>query len=425
MLLAPSLQAGYNLTTALARGGVAWVNLRVTTPVQAAEELAAPHLAAAGWRRLAPDAELFLLQEILAAEGSSSPLGPTGGSGLARALQQTLHALRLAAVEPAALEQAGAGDRVRALGRVYAAYAARLQAERLWDDARLLGEGLSRVGPPGAGAAVWAILDETPLPELCFRFVAALTGARLWRVGRRAYGLPPPAQSAAARFPSARLPALPVEVPPPAAGASSSAAGVQGDLFLDRVLEAVAHGAPPPDLLRRRPGEPTGVHPAGRQLTDGLSDRDRPRLGLHRAVGAENEVRAALRQVLAGGVPLDQVEIAYTAAVPYLSLLLDAVQRFDLPATFAAGVPVGLTPPGQALAGFYRWIAADLEVAELADLCRAGLIHFGAPDRAVEPVPAHTVATRLRAGRIRRGRAAYAAALADGAARGGRASDAG
>ena len=65
VLLAPSLQAGYNLTTALARAGVGWVNLRVTTPVQAAEEVAAPHLAAAGWRRLGADAELFLLQEIL------------------------------------------------------------------------------------------------------------------------------------------------------------------------------------------------------------------------------------------------------------------------------------------------------------------------------------------------------------------------
>ena len=57
----------------------------------------------------------------------------------------------------------------------------------------------------------------------------------------------------------------------------------------------------------------------------------------------ETEIRAVLRDVLHRGLPLDEVEIAYTRRDPYRFLLFDAVERWELPTDFAAGVPVERT----------------------------------------------------------------------------------
>ena len=55
-----------SLSTALALSGHSHVNVRTPTPAQWAEELIGPRLQAAGWRRLAPDADLLLLEQIAA-----------------------------------------------------------------------------------------------------------------------------------------------------------------------------------------------------------------------------------------------------------------------------------------------------------------------------------------------------------------------
>ena len=63
-LFVPSPQAGYNMTTALALAGCEWANLRTVTPVQHAEELAAPTLEARGWRRLAPGLDQLEMEKV-------------------------------------------------------------------------------------------------------------------------------------------------------------------------------------------------------------------------------------------------------------------------------------------------------------------------------------------------------------------------
>ena len=57
-----------------------------------------------------------------------------------------------------------------------------------------------------------------------------------------------------------------------------------------------------------------------------------------------------------------------------MSLLCDAVQRYDLPATFAEGIPISTTRTGRALVNFYRWVGAGYPADELVMMCRAGLI---------------------------------------------------
>ena len=70
--------------------------------------------------------------------------------------------------------------------------------------------------------------------------------------------------------------------------------------------------------------EERGVGAGGRLLTAGLKPSDAADVALCLAVGAENEVRGVLRQLLNEGLQLDAVEIAYTDGDPYLPLLLDA-----------------------------------------------------------------------------------------------------
>ena len=75
---------------------------------------------------------------------------------------------------------------------------------------------------------------------------------------------------------------------------------------------------------------------------------DADRIRLCEAVGTETEIRTVLREIRSKALPLDAVEIVYTAQTPYLSLLCDAVGRFGLRATFAEGMPVATTQTGRA-----------------------------------------------------------------------------
>lgn len=133
-------------------------------------------------------------------------------------------------------------EKARAVAGLYAEYVSWLEAGRLWDEAELLRRATARAAE-ARGDALWLILDETPLPELSYRFVRAVSRGGPIRIGRADMGLPAPAQAAARRFPHAPYPEAPAD---PAAGQPAETAGapgggtifpeVQGDLFLDAAL---------------------------------------------------------------------------------------------------------------------------------------------------------------------------------------------
>ena len=146
--------------------------------------------------------------------------------------------------------------------------------------------------------------------------------------------------------------------------------------------------------------------PAGRLFAEGLQEADRERVRLWRTIGMETEIRAVLRDVLGRGIPLDEVEIAYTSGDPYRFLLLDAVERWELPADFAAGVPAARTRPGRALAAFLAWIRDGQDGVDLARSLRSG--EMGWKDAEAPP---HRAAHLLQKGRVGRGPGAAARAL--------------
>jgi ATP-dependent helicase/nuclease subunit B len=96
-----------------------------------------------------------------------------------------------------------------------------------------------------------------------------------------------------------------------------------------------------------------------------------------RAAGEENEIRGALRTILRDKVPFDSAEVLYTSRDPYLALAFELTSQLAIPATFAEGIPVTFTRPGQAALGFLHWLAGDFDAARLQRIARAGAIKTG------------------------------------------------
>ncbi len=356
VLIVPAMTVGHDVTMALAREGVSWVNLRVVTPVQLAQEDALVGLIGEGWVEMVRDVDLFLVDDLI--PGVVRDLGDDyfgqQAPGLARSFLRTLRALRASGVD--GVGQEGGHVRHRLLGGLYEAYVGELEKGKTFDNALLYRRALTRV----VGDEVqYAILDGTALPGLAFDYVREKTKGRLCRIGYEEMGVALPAHCAGVRF---------VEVERPQ---------VAGD-----------------------------VGGWGRVFGVGLVEGDGERVRLRETLGVETEVRAVLRDVRAGEIPLDEVEIVYTTENPYQSLLCDLVQRFEIPATFAGGMPVNTTRVGQALIGFYRWIGSGFLADEWVWLCRSGLVQFGEGD----PTP-QAVATLVRQARIGEGRARYGEAL--------------
>lgn len=394
ILFVPDMRAGYDLTTALARTK-GWANLRVTTPILLAAEQQEPGMAARGLRRLHRAGGRRLVDALLTAWPSSERryfqhiVNTGAAAGLAESIHATFDALRLAKVLPEHLRQWSTGDKGSDLATLFERYVAALAQNSLWDDAALLTAALDDSSEHAPGEIVWAILDETELPQLTTDFVQQQTGNQLWRLGRHSYGVPPPPQSAASRFRGAKIPggaaAPPVSVTPRRSAPRPKPKSrrpptdvIQGDLFLDP-LRAGDPQQPPPELYSfgdtpTSPPESVEVSPGGRLLTGGLTPEDADAVRLQQVIGLETEVRFVLRDVLAAGLAFDDVEIAYTTQTPYQSLLYDAVERWDLPADFAGGIPTSRTRPGRGLTAFLGWIAQGLDGTTLAGLLRSGEI---------------------------------------------------
>ena len=425
-LLAPDIQAGYDLTTSLARSGSPWTNLRVTTPLRLAAEQTQPQMARAGGRRLYQVGRQRLVGALLARWPKEErhyfkPLNETSAAtdaGLAESLAAAFDTLRLTAVLPEqvsnASEEAICAEKASDLVRLFTMYVSSMKDGKWWDEAMIFSQAQAqaRLVKHAPKEAIWIILDETELSPLAAEYVRLRSGNNLWRLGRRSYGLTLPSTSAAACFSAAPIPMedgrikLPAKPPTKATKSRALSVGgalIQGDMFLDPLREA--NPSESPGELYAQNSRPWHVKdgieisPGGRLLLEGLTQADANQVCLRQVVGLEAEVRTVLREVLQRGLPLDDVEIAYTSATPYQSLLFDAVERWQVPADFAAGIPTGLTPPGRSLLAFTRWVAADLSGQMLVACLRSGEIDW------VDPLaPPDVVARWLLLGRVAAGR---------------------
>ncbi len=371
VVFVPSLQVGYHLITALATTGQSWANLHLTTPINWLHQSTVSQMHADGWTPLLPSYDLFfmgeLIEQALKKERATYFSIETARSELARTFLSTFQELRLADVQAEDLKEDNTA-KMRELSACYRAYIEHLQQQKYYDDAHLYSCAIADLDETDdREQAIYAIFDETPLNGLATRYIRALAGDRLLRIGRPPsasrppYSRPVPSQSAAARFPDAPIPAT---------------------------------------------SAPIKIGAGGRLLLG--DDEGRQQVNMVQVLGAEEEVRFVFRDLLAHAHRLDEVEIAYTTDTPYVSLLHDLSERLQIPMDFASGLPSERTRPGQALLGFVRWIASHFEVAEFAGLCQARLITFARLEMAAERMPwPFEVASLLHSGRIQHGRQDY------------------
>jgi RecB family exonuclease len=115
---------------------------------------------------------------------------------------------------------------------------------------------------------------------------------------------------------------------------------------------------------------------------------------LLRAVGEENEIREALRRILAGGIPFDDVEILYTDPTTYPALAWELSREHDVPCTFAAGVAAPFTRPGQAGLAFLEWIGGGFESDVLRGALASGALTFDRLSSADASAPGTRAAAR-------------------------------
>lgn len=101
---------------------------------------------------------------------------------------------------------------------------------------------------------------------------------------------------------------------------------------------------------------------------------------LYRALSPEYEVRAVLGTLLHEKIPFDQAEVLYSDEAVYPQLfysLIAATQMGEdktLPLSFGSGVPIAWTRPGRAVQLWLSWIDSEYRFDDLAELLVQNLL---------------------------------------------------
>jgi ATP-dependent helicase/nuclease subunit B len=130
-----------------------------------------------------------------------------------------------------------------------------------------------------------------------------------------------------------------------------------------------------------------------------------------RATGEENEIREVFRRVLARGIPFDEVEILHTDSAVYPALAWELAREQDIASTFAEGVAVAYTRPGQAALAFLDWIAGDFDAEALRRVLASEAVGFPPPAPGAEAVGPRAAARALRDAEIGWGRERHVSCL--------------
>ena len=95
---------------------------------------------------------------------------------------------------------------------------------------------------------------------------------------------------------------------------------------------------------------------------------------LLRALGEENEIREVLRILLEEKIPFDDAEVLHTDAGVYPPLFWELSREHGIPCTFAGGIPVSYTRPGQAALAFLDWIGQGFAAEVLRKALSSGAL---------------------------------------------------
>lgn len=336
VLLCPNRGIGRELLRSLVLKRRGWVGLEIATPESLANDLLAIDLARDGMtvideldrRALIDEA----IDEALEAEDRTLLGKLREGVGFRDAVANAVDALRLAGIGPETLRSAKLedGEKRDALAEILGRYEARLSATRQVDIAVVFRRAIAKIeagAQPVAGGRL-LLLSHLRTRGLSGRFVRLLAeqGAKVLSWNDPA-GLPTPAMLGARL--AERGDGAPADHPPRLA-------------FLHAVADAP---------------------PAG---------PDDPAIELFAAGSVTDELREALRRVVAADRRWDEVEIVATDPVAYGCALDALATRLGIPVTYAVGLPIERTRQGRAAAAYLRWIQEDFPAAILRQLLESG-----------------------------------------------------
>jgi len=91
-----------------------------------------------------------------------------------------------------------------------------------------------------------------------------------------------------------------------------------------------------------------------------------------RALGPLAEAKEALRRAAASGCAWDECEVLLTDYAAYAPAMYGLCRRFDIPATFAGGLPIGFAALGRAALGFLDWLDSGFRADALAAALKQG-----------------------------------------------------
>jgi hypothetical protein len=377
VVFVPYAQLGQTLTTAVAREVGSVGGLECQTLRSHAKRLASGTDVLQEQTHLSGDRQPLLVQSLLRrAKIGADGIETRQTERLAPQIAESIETLRLGGISPEAVQEKARSESgsLPLLAETYRLYVEALKEHDLYDDAVLFREAARTAqNKNSAEGAAYAVFGETELHESALKLIQTLQ-----ELGKAFHVL-------GARSPD-----------PPK---TTAAFALQGDSdekseVKEQEMESL-FAATAPDL--------------------------------HRAAGPLREARAVFRKILGENQSLDEVEIAYTASRPYLTLLADEAERLDVPFTLGTGLPLTSTRPGQALSGFYEWIESGYEAPVLIRLLRSGLVR---PDEWIEdmrneddrieeegrsgPITGHRLASVLAGRRYGRGKEAYTKALEAG-----------
>jgi ATP-dependent helicase/nuclease subunit B len=364
-LIVPRHGLGHALGDRLAREGVSWANLRIVTPLDLAVRMAAPFLIERGIdpseEALGPARVMRLLAGVVTDGGYFAAMADQ--PSLADALWRTIRELRMAGLPSGSLarEAFPSEAKHRELAGVLLAYERWLDEQKVAD----------------AAAVIEAALDH---PEYCpvldDDVVIEWPDAGWEPVTRRFLD----------RLPGVRIVARAIDAPanplPRRLGLLAARA--------ERVAPAVRGGPSRLAWIRspRRFGSP---------VSDGT-------LSVFHAGGREAEVAEILRRVVAGGFPLDHVEVA-CATFEHAHLVWEKAVGLGWKVTSGPGLPVATTRPARALLGWCDWVESEFSAARLRRWLLSGSIapsDWSAQKTGSDPVfdPVFESLTPARAARV-------------------------
>ena len=348
IFVAASFQVGRMVREALSLAIGGCLNLRVTTPIATAKEVVAV-LAAERGLLYSDEASLdAVLGEAYRSLPSKRFLPVDPGPGLHTALRNLFGEIRLAGLGPSALKPlpASTPGKLEDLSSLLTGYQEILACRSLLDDAGLFEIASGMVAPAGA---IVLIPESLRLPVVARKFLEEYKGA-----------------------------AKVVLLEDPVIGLDG--AGQRWAQCEAKPVSTLSH------FFALDPKCPPV-----------------PSIDLFTAVGERNEVREAVRRIVAGKIPFEQVEIAlpdYKTYAPIFDDLRSNVPGLQL--TLGGGLPASRSRVARALSGFASFIREDFREPILRRMFASG--DLSSP----ENVSGRMVARILREARIGQGRERFA-----------------